>query len=308
MGMSKWGACVLALMVVACGGPLELAPPPSEQTQGTLRLPLTASSPEGTVKLVGATFTLTGPQTVSITDTSADTLTVPLVPGDYTIELGGDWHLERLSAPGTTLAAELLSSTVLTFSVIKGQTTQVRYLLNLAGSGGVDVGITVNKGGYISGLLTFSLHEGPEDSEFKSLVGKSVPFVISFEAARVIKDGSVGPRGISVETGPITVQFGGADGALLEKHVSPFFTGQPITFTVNRLPDGYQVLGAFWIDGVGSGSPLDFLSRASEPFLGTVDSAGYPALSAFEFQSTMVFSLHAFGDLSGTFAGKVLPR
>lgn len=124
--------------------------------------------------------------------------------------------------------------------------------------------------GDISGLLTFSLHEGPEQSEFKSLVGKSVPFVISFEAARVIQDGSVGPRAISVS--------------------------------------GYQVSGSLWIDGVGSGSPLDFLSRASQPFLGTVDSAGYPALSAFEFQSTMVFSLHAFGDLSGTFAGKVLPR
>nr|BDT32583.1 hypothetical protein MFMH1_22520 [Myxococcus sp. MH1] len=306
MGLSRWGTCLLALMFVACGDGVGLEPP-SEATQGTLRLPLTAQSPEGAVKLVGATFNITGAQTVFISDTSADTLTVPLIEGDYTIELGGSWHLERLSAPGTPLSAQRLSPSVLAFSVIQGKLTEVRYLFKLAGSGGVDVGIQVDNGGSISGTLTFTQHEGPPDSEFASLVGKSVPFVISFETSRVVREGG-GPKAISVETGPIFVQFGGPDGALLEKHVSPFFKGRSFLFRVTSLPNGYQVLSTFLIEGVGSGAPLDFVSHESQPFRGTVDPGGYPETTPFEFQSTMVFSLHAFGDLSGTFTGTVVPK
>ncbi len=306
MKLGKWGTCVLALLFVACGNLVETAQP-LEATQGTLRLPLTAPSPEGDVKLVGATFNIAGAQTVSISDTSADTLTVPLIEGDYTIELVGDWHLEHVAAPSTPLMAELLSPPVLAFSVSKGKMTEVRYLFKRAGSGSVDVGITVDNGGSISGTLTFTQHEGPTDSEFESLVGKSVPFIISFETSRVVKLGG-GAKAISVETGPILVQFGGPDGALLEKHVSPFFKGQTTTFIVSSLSDGYQVLSNFAIEGVGSGTPLDFTSYASQPFRGSVDRGGYPAATAFEFQSTMIFSLHAFGDLSGTFAGKVVPK
>ncbi|AKF85357.1 hypothetical protein MFUL124B02_11490 [Myxococcus fulvus 124B02] len=162
-------------------------------------------------------------------------------------------------------------------------------------------------GGSISGTLTFTQHEGPPDSEFASLVGKSVPFVIRFETPRVVREGG-GPKAISVETGPIAVQFSGPDGALLQEHVSPFFEGQSFLFRVTNLPDGYQVLSTFLIEGVGSGTPLDFVSHESQPFMGTMDPGGYPEATPFEFQSTMVFSLHAFGDLGGTFSGTVVPR
>jgi hypothetical protein len=67
--MYCWGLSVFALFAVACGGDA-VSETPAQAAPGTLELPLTASGPEGTYRLVGATFVITGPQSVNVTESA----------------------------------------------------------------------------------------------------------------------------------------------------------------------------------------------------------------------------------------------
>ncbi|WP_434380030.1 hypothetical protein [Melittangium boletus] len=276
------GASVLALMIAACGGqtfnPEPLAP---SEMQGTLQLPLTSTGPEGTsYKLVGATFEITGPQSVSITDTSADTLNVPLSVGAYSITIGGDYHLERTSAPGTVVPAELISDTTLTFDVAKDTPTQVRFLFKLAGSGSADVGFSVENGGFIRGTLSFSDANAPEGSPFSALVGKDIPFTLSYGTATVSKNGW---RELRVETGPISLQFGGPDSAALTRNVAPAFAGRLLSFSLRGEPDGRVVFMGFSLQSRPE-QGFDFRIDPSQPFQAPVDTEGFPRPGSFQFQ------------------------
>ncbi len=306
MRMSRMGACVLALVVAACGGqtfnPEPLAP---SETQGTLQLPLTSTGPEGTsYKLVGATFEITGPESVSITDTSADTLNVPLSVGAYTITMGGDYHLERTSAPGTAVPAELISDTTLTFDVAKDAPTQVRFLFKLVGSGSADVGFSVENGGFIRGTLHFTESSVPPPNGvtvLSELVGKDIPFTIAFSQATISKEAW---KALRVQTGPITLQFGGPDSAALTRYVAPTFAGQTLSFSLRPESDVYVSFS-----GIQLQSQADFYFHfriePSRRFLAPLDSEGYPLPGTFQFVtqefpgSVRIQGPPTFGEVSG---------
>ena len=307
MRMSRIGACALALMVAACGG-TDVAEIQTDEAGGTLQLPLTSAGPEGkTYKLVGASFEITGPQTVSLTDTSADMLTVPLTVGTYAIQLGGTYHLENANAPGTTVPAQLISPTTLTFDVTKDTATQVRFQFKLAGSGTADVGFSVDKGGYLSGTFHVAeVNAPPEgDSPFRSLMGKDVPFTISYSTATFTKGGY---KELLVQTGPITVQFGGPDSAGLTRQVAPAFNGRLLSFSLRAEPDGrVRFLGL----QLASSPDQNFMLwvAPSQPFTAPLDTEGYPlprpfAFSTFESPgSARLSGPPAYGDARGWLTG-----
>jgi|GEM_PF-5239793 len=305
MRMSSVGACVLALVVAACGGAVGTETQTAE-TQGTLQLPLTTPGPEGkTYRLVGASFDITGPEAVSITDTSAETLNVPLSVGSYAIEIGGTYHLERADAPGTAVPAQLISPTTLTFAVTKSTTTQVRFQFKLAGSGTADVGFSVDNGGFISGTFHVDYASAPPDGSplFPSLVNKDIPFTLSYSTATITKE-DYGTKTLFVVTGPIFVQFGGVDSAGLTRDVAPALNGQQLTFQLRAEPDGRVTFSGFQLYG----SPdrrFDLNVQMSAPFTAPLDSEGYPLPGLFQFSTTnfpssaRLIGPPAYGDAMG---------
>jgi hypothetical protein len=283
-------ACVLALFVVACGGETVTV---EQQNAGTLQLPLTSSSPDGKVyRLVGATFKIVGPQTVTIADTSADTVQTALEAGSYTVELAGTWTMERVDAPGTAVSASLLSPNPLPFSVTKGATSVVRFQFKLPGQGSADVGFQVDTGGWLAGTLRFTDRENPYSgpNAWDALVGKDVPFLMSFESATYSYSG----RDLYVQTSPVTVQFGGPHSELLERAAGSM-KGGSLFFTLRPYgPGGVLQFGPMIYMG---SSPESFRLElgASDPFQGVVDANGAPALKAFQFQTNMVRLLEPYG-------------
>ncbi|WP_143195654.1 hypothetical protein [Archangium sp. Cb G35] len=282
MRLLNLGASVLALVVVACGGGTFTAEP---QEAGTLQLPLTSTSPSGTVyRLVGAAFNITGPQAVSVTDTAADTVQVPLQAGSYTIQLASGWTMERADAPGTAVPATLLSPNPLTFTVKKDVPTQVRFMFKLPGDGTADVGIHVDSGGWVAGTIHVEVSDssGPDVDPYGELVGKDVPFLISFESFTTGRDGF----GVTtVHTSPVTVQFGGVPSEQLER-VAASLEGSMFSFTLLRSGSGMVDFGGGRIENLGADIRLE-LYPGSLPFTGLLDAEGYPLFRPFETESPM---------------------
>jgi hypothetical protein len=286
---------VLALFVVACGGGTVTVDP---QTQGTLQLPLVSSTADGTAyRLVGATFNITGTQTVTLTDTSTDTVGTPLLAGTYSIELAGGWTMERVGAPGTAVPATLVSPNPLPFVVTKGALTVVRFQFKLPGTGGADVGIVVDSGGWLAGTLHFTERIGPPgvSSGWDELVGKSVPFLISYDSATYIRNpGSW--KELRVETGPVNVQFGGPHSAQLQR-AAVSLKGSRLFYALGQAgPVGIMRFEGMFIGLSPSGvEPYRFRMEASGAFEGAVDEEGYPALHTFEFETPEVSLTDSYG-------------
>lgn len=313
MRMSRFGAFFLVLWAVACGG---TSATEEQQSAGTLRLPLTSASSDGEqYKLVGAQFTITGTQSVTVTDTSADTLSVPLTAGRYSIELGGDWHLESVAAPGQAVPSQLISPNPMQFSVRKGETSEVRFLFKLPGDGSADVGITVDSGGWISGTIQFSTTTPSDGSTlFDELVGTSVPFTVSFASATITRDtvwdGYGYQRQLRVETSPTVLQFGGPSSELLQDRVQPALQGMPILFTLTATSSGQVKFSGFRISGYSD--RFDFGVSESEPFSAVLDSDGYPTARPFSFGSFGYLNrydpaTYAYTEVSGPASGDVTP-
>lgn len=283
--MRLWnlGACVLALFVVACGGETLTV---QQEPAGTLQLPLVSSTADGKVyRLVGATFNIIGTQTVTLTDTSADTVQTTLTAGTYTIQLAGGWRMERADAPGTAVPATLMSPNPLPFSVTKDATTVVRFQFKLPGDGTADVGIVVDKGGWLAGTLHFTELDGAsESSEWAQLVGKDVPFLISFPSATYNRESF---RELDVETGLVTVQFGGPYSKLLERAAASM-QGSWINFSL-RAPGPANTLEFGGMFFYGPPGRFEFNLYPSGTFEGAVDGEGYPAVRPFQFEAPMVY-------------------
>ncbi|WNG43915.1 hypothetical protein F0U60_07275 [Archangium minus] len=294
--MRLWniGACVLALLVVSCGGTTD-GVEVEQQKAGTLRLPLISPSPDGKLyRLVGATFDITGPQTVTLTDTSAETVQTTLLAGSYTIELKGAWHLESIDAPGTAVPAQMLSPNPLPFFVTKGETSEVRFLFKMPGKGDANVGIKVDNGGWLAGTLHFTQREDPTSgpSVFDELMGQSIPFVISFESATLTKS-NWSFKELMVEADPPhTIQFGGPHSALLER-VASSMRDVPFTFTLRATPEGFVQFNNMnmW------GPAFMIQMNESAPFAGKLDAEGFPTAQYFEVESnTFIRSVSAYYD------------
>lgn len=281
--MRLWnlGACALALFVVACGGETVTV---AQQEAGSLQLPLVSTSPDGKVyRLMGATFNITGTQTVTVTDTAADTVAVTLQAGTYSIELASGWRLERADAPGTAVTATLLSPNPLPFFVKKDETTQVRFLFKLPGDGTADVGIHVDSGGWFTGTLQFDGLEGDTGptNPYAELVGKNVPFLISFESFTTTRDSW--EKMTHVQTGPATLQFGGAPSAQLER-VAAALKGKPFFFSLRAESSGRVFFYGSSLFNPEADINFEILS-GFESFMGVLDSGGYPVFAPFAFEA-----------------------
>jgi hypothetical protein len=290
--MRLWnlGACVLALLVVSCGGETGTVEP---KTEGTLRLPLVSPAPDGKMyKLVGATFNITGPQTVTLTDTSADTVQTTLLAGAYTLELAGTWQMERMDAPGTPVPAQLLSPNPLPFFVKKGETSEVRFLFKLPGEGTANVGIRVDSGGWISGTIQFTGREYPNEGPgmFDELLGKSVPFVISFESYTLNQESWTSQ--MYVYTGPTIVQFGGPPSESLAR-VAAAMKDESAMFSLRSVGNGVIEFGGVMIRDMQTGYEL---TTHPGSFSGEVDAQGYPLFQPFEVQTSATLRGQAYFD------------
>ncbi len=255
-----------------------MTPTEPEEAKGQLTLPLTSSAPDGTsYRLVGASFEITGPQTVLLTDTSADTVQTALVAGNYTVRLLGSWHLERVDAPGKVVLTQLISPNPLAFTVTRGLVTEVRFLFKL--SAGADVGFEVDSGGWLTGTFRFNVVEvnGPP-SVFIELLGKSVPFVISYKTYTLDKSE---PGKVRVRTGPIHVQFGGPPTYAVLDRVSKDLEGQTLVYSLQASG------GAVSFEGTDLPGAKTFALRLlPTPVVpGAVDADGYPIMDPFPFTS-----------------------
>jgi hypothetical protein len=306
----NFGTCLLALWVVACGGAAGTAAP---QGTGQLELPLTAPGPNGqTYELVGATFTLTGPENVTITNTSGSMVSVPLSAGLYSIQLSGNYHLERVGAPGQAVPAQLISPNPLSFSIGEGEVRVVRFLFKIPGTGDADLGFSVDNGGWITGTLEISQLNPPgSDNLFTGLAGQSIPFTISFESAMLSREGGFQPA-LQVMTSPITLQFGGAPSQLLQERVIPALqnpNGPPFSFRLERMSNGQVVFSGFQL--VGTTEPFAWRVFPSEPFAGALDADGFPKPQAFSFSnvpSVMEYFGASLNSADAMASGSVQPQ
>lgn len=277
--MRLWNlrACVLALFVVACGGGTGTV---EQQEAGTLRLPLTASSDGKVYRLVGATFNITGTSTVTVTDTADETAEVPLQAGSYTIKLAPGWTMERVDAPGTAVAATLLSPNPLPFFMKKGEATLVRFQFKLPGEGTADVGIEVDSGGWLAGSIRFDSAGGSSPNPYAELVGKTVPFLISFKSFTTTRESWSMTR---VQTSPVTVQFGGDPSAQLER-VAASLKDTAFFFDLKGVGGSMVEFSHGTLFSSRTGIELRFFPGFSS-FVGVVDSEGYPVFRPFSIET-----------------------
>jgi hypothetical protein len=281
------------LFMAACGGAPSTQQEPREPQagEGVLQLPMTSTTSDGQrYRLVGATFAITGPQSVNITDTSPDTVSVPLPAGAYSIRLEGQWHLERADAPGQSVQASLVSPNPMPFSLDEGQARAVRFIFKIPGSATADVGISVDTAGWFTGTFDFAPNdpEGYPQNPLESLAGTSVPFVISWNTATVIRQNEEYSKAIMVETGPITVQFGGAYSELLHDRLATSLQGAQARFTVLAIGGGLLDFSGIQLQFPDGNRRDRFelsIERSNGPFVGVVDENGLPAARPFDVQT-----------------------
>ncbi|WP_193428897.1 hypothetical protein [Corallococcus soli] len=273
--------------------------------EGLLELPLLSTTTAGrSYKLVGATFVITGPQSVTLTDTTVDSVSTPLMAGLYSIQMTGPWHVERTDAPGQTVPATLVSPNPMSFTLGEGETRPVRFLFKVEGDGTADVGFRVDHGGWISGSITFDPLAPGESEIFAELAGTTVPFVISYESAVVDRSWGM----VSVETSPITAQFGGASELLL-KQLVPSMNGNSMHLQLYRTQPG----GVMYLPFIELGAPGAPARLQLELGVLSVinDADGYPVLQPYSMQGVArVVARENSGDgyLQGVVNGQFSPQ
>ncbi|MBN8233302.1 hypothetical protein JYK02_37880 [Corallococcus macrosporus] len=308
MQMLKWFVGAIALLAVACGEVSEPSKPVIHEGEGLLELPLVSTSAGRSYKLVGATFAITGPQNATITDTSAESVSLPLTAGTYSIQMNGDWHVERTDAPGVAVPATLVSPNPMTFTLGEGETRPVRFLFKVPEDGNANVGIGVDSGGWITGTVQFAPRPPPSpglQDVFYELAGKSIPFAISFESATVTRSVEFGRKRVTIDTAPVTVQFGGATGTAFQQQFVAALQGRVMNLRIETSGPSGTVVEPIRLENLERG--VSFEIEPSQLNLG-VDADGYALLQPTAFNSgfaelSALNSPSVSGPLSsGTFA------
>ncbi|NOK19118.1 hypothetical protein [Corallococcus carmarthensis] len=284
MQMLKWWVGALALLALACGEVSEPSTPVVRDGEGLLELPLVSTSAGRSYKLVGATFAITGPQNATITDTSAESVSLALIAGTYSIQMNGDWHVERTDVPGVTVPVTLVSPNPMTFTLGEGESRPVRFLFKVPEDGTADVGIGVDSGGWISGTLQFEASPPPGSrppSIFDGLNGKSIPFVISYESATVARSSGSYPKQVQVQTAPVTFQLGGAVPEEVMQQFVPALQGRSMEFSVSASGPGYSYAVHLFLENLENGVRLELHPRM---IIGA-DAEGYPLLVPTSMQA-----------------------
>jgi hypothetical protein len=136
-------SCVSLIALVALGA---CSATRSGSSVGSVNLPLQASSPSGNVyQLRNATFTITGPTSVTLSTSGANDpsplLQAMLATGTYTITLQPGWSLFRVNAAGASqlVTAVLVSPNPSMFTIQNGQVTIVGFAFEVQGDS-VDFG------------------------------------------------------------------------------------------------------------------------------------------------------------------------
>ncbi|AGC45174.1 hypothetical protein MYSTI_03868 [Myxococcus stipitatus DSM 14675] len=300
MTMKKMNLSLLAvaLLAVACGGASgnNKEQPELREGEGQVQLPLVSTNSNGQgFRLVGATFEITGPVNQTITDTTADALTINLPAGGYTIELRGNYHVERVvpNAAGEPIQATLVSPNPMSFTVAEGQSRTVRFVFKTPAMVGTDIGFEVDTGGWITGTLQFTALESSSNTLFQSLVGTTVPFTISYASATLTKvpSSSGDSRLLRVTTSPVVVQFGGFYSALLSETVAPSLSGQVLNYSLVSSDSSAGVIRVDYLDNAFYQPALQYqlqMNGYSPPFPGQTDAEGYPLPQAFQIDGTFV--------------------
>lgn len=276
----KWLVGALALLAVACGEVSEPSTPVLRAGEGLLELPLVSTTSAGRgYKLVGATFAITGPQSATITDTSSDSVSLPLIAGTYSIKMEGEWHVERTDAPGVPVPVTLVSPNPMSFTLGEGESRPVRFLFKVPEDGTADVGIRVDHGGWISGTLEFEERMpppagGPLDI-FAGLAGKSIPFVISYESATVTRTNEYGHKQTQIETAPVTFQLGGEVPEKVMQQFVSALQGRSMSFFVEASGPGYTYPVRLFLENLERGMQFELYLHML--FIGA-DAEGYPLL------------------------------
>lgn len=298
-------ATALSLILAACSESSTGPYAPVRSTEGVLRLPLVSTTSNGEqYRLVGATFAISGVEDVIITDTSPDTLLVPLMVGAYSIRLEGDWHIERVGSSPVIVPATLISPNPMAFSITARTTQDVRFLFKVPAEGTLNVGITVDEGGWITGTLDFTyLSPHTTTNEFFPLEGRQVPFTVSFETATFTRDSW---DGLSVETGEVTVQFGGTYSEVLHARVAPNLTGGIARFRLARENSNEIFFTGLAVENYDN--PLYGLSiYGGTPFRGTLDNDGIPVRQPFPISSFFALSSSRTDYVEGAVEGNGVP-
>ncbi|RKH69794.1 hypothetical protein D7W81_10395 [Corallococcus aberystwythensis] len=282
--MLKWWVGALALLALACGEPAATSTPVIRDGEGLLELPLVSTSAGRSYKLVGATFAITGPQNTTITDTSAETVSVPLMAGAYSIQLNGDWRVERTDAPGVTVPVTLVSPNPMSFTLGEGETRPVRFLFKVPGDGAVNVGIGVDSGGWISGTLVFEPLSPPPPGNpadiFVDLRGKSIPFVISFASSTATRSIESGYKQLRVQTGPVTFQLGGETTRAIQQQYVAALQGVTLKMFMEASGPSSVYLGTLLLDS--QDHRVQFYLSLPPALIGQ-DAEGYPLPKAAAF-------------------------
>lgn len=298
--------CALALWAVACGGPVE---PQAQGNQGKVELPLTATASDGrTYRLASARFIIEGsdhaPVVLDETQTQADTASVALAAGDYTVYLDGPWFLESTQQPGVAVATRLVSPNPMMFSVVENGTSSVRFRFKTPGEGTADVGITVDSGGWVTGRVSFDQPGYTVTEPLQSLMGRVVDYSLSFATAEFTRFTTIdGYKALGVLTGPVSVQFGSVQGSdVLLHRVAPSLDGQPLSFAIVARDGGdFEVRDLSLVGRPASESYA--LSMYWHFPAGALDADGYPAPAVFSTQDAWV-NLSQFNS-TGTLVGSV---
>ncbi|RKH44629.1 hypothetical protein D7Y23_27295 [Corallococcus sp. AB050B] len=309
----KWFVGALALLALACGEVSETSTPVIRDGEGLLELPLVSTSAGRSYKLVGATFAITGPQNATITDTSAESVSVALMAGSYSIQMNGDWHVERTDAPGVTVPVTLVSPNPMAFTLGEGETLPVRFLFKVPGDATANVGIGVDSGGWISGTIEFESNLPPYGGNqgiFTEVAGKTVPFVISFESSTVTRSMEYGRKRTNIQTSPVTFQLGGSFSVAFQQKFLAVLQGQSMSFFMEA--DDYNssraLVESIWLMNMERGIGFD-LYHPVMPALG-LDADGYPLVQSVAIEGGYAnFMTMGMGEISGEIRnGTFTPR
>ncbi len=299
----NFSAVVMAVLMMACGGaPSPQEPREPQAGEGVVQLPLITTSADGQrYRLVGATFAITGTQSATITDTSLDTVSVPLPAGNYSIRLEGNWSIERVDAPGQPVQASLISPNPMAFSLSERETRAVRFLFKVPGHGTADVGFTVDTGGWFKGTLNFyPMDPNSPDNALASLGGTNVPFMISWSTATVTRSTMGSDKALNVNAGPLTIQFGGPYSELLHDRIAPALQSVPLYFDIIAMNDGRLFFTGFNLEQF-QGERFGLRMEAPMYFTGALDADGYPAPRPFNVEAPVTLRKMGFpgGAVSG---------
>ncbi|WP_342381756.1 hypothetical protein NVS55_19320 [Myxococcus stipitatus] len=291
MKKQNLGLLALVLLAVACGG----APgnpdgnePVLRDGEGAIQLPLLTTGANGQgYRLTGGIFEITGPVNRILMDTSEDTLTVQLPAGGYTLELTGNYQVERVvpNEPPQPIQATLVSPNPMAFTVAEGEARTVRFIFKTPAPGTTDLGFTVDTGGWVTGTLDFVTFTGAGPSPFQDLIGKSAPFTLSFETAVLSRSTGFPPR-LNIEGSPVLVQFGGPYSAFLNESLAPNLSGGLVRMSLmNNGPSSVRMDLLDINNAFGPPHLFSLMIGPNTAFPGLLDKDGVPLPQPFQIDA-----------------------